>query len=94
MPHSLSAKKRVRQNAKQRARNRWRKSRFRAAITEYRETLLHGTVEQAEQQLRGIYKLLDQVASTSALHKNTAARYKSRLAARLNRKKQESAKAA
>lgn len=87
MAHSLSAKKRIRQNASHRARNRWRKSRYREAISEYRETILHGTVEDAEKQLTGIYKLLDQVASTPALHKNTASRYKSRLAAKLNEKK-------
>ena len=87
MAHSLSAKKRIRQNVKQRARNRWRKDRYRSAIKQYRETILHGTAKQAETELQGIYKLLDQIASTSALHKNTAARYKSRLAAKLNQAK-------
>ncbi|MEM1211335.1 MAG: 30S ribosomal protein S20 [Planctomycetota bacterium] len=87
MAHSASAKKRVRQNVKQRARNRWRKVRYREAIKEYRETLLHGSVEDAETQLSGLYKLLDQVASTPAMHKNTAGRYKSRLAAKLVEKR-------
>ena len=91
MAHSLSAKKRIRQNASHRARNRWRKGRYREAISEYRETILHGSVEDAEKQLTGIYKLLDQIASTPALHKNTASRYKSRLAAKLNEKKQAAA---
>jgi len=87
MAHSLSAKKRIRQNAKRRALNRWRKNRYRDAIKEYRESILHGTVKDAEAQLKAIYKLLDQVASTPALHKNTAARYKSRLTTKLNQKK-------
>ena len=87
MAHSLSAKKRIRQNTKARARNRWRKSRYRSAIKDYREAILHGSVADAQNKLDGIYKLLDQVASTPALHKNTAARYKSRLAAKLNQKK-------
>ncbi len=86
MAHSLSAKKRVRQNVKQRAVNRWRKNRYRVAIKQYQETILHGTVEDAKTQLSGIYKILDQVADTSAIHKNTAARYKSRLSAKLNAK--------
>lgn len=94
MPNSLSAKKRVRQNAKRRAVNRWRKSRFREAIKQYNETILHGKFEDAQTQLRGLYKLLDQVADTNAIHKNTAARYKSRLTAKLNHKKKAPAPAA
>ena len=91
MAHSASAKKRVRQNAQRRARSRWRKQRYRTAVKQYRETLLHGSVEEAEQQLNQIYKLLDQSAATPTLHKNTAARYKSRLAARLQQKKAQQA---
>ena len=87
MAHSLGAKKRIRQNAKHRARNRWRKGRYRDAIKQYRQAIQHGSVEDAQEKLNGIYKLLDQVAATSTLHKNTAARYKSRLSARLNVKK-------
>ncbi len=84
MAHSLSAKKRIRQNASRRALNRWRSQRYRTAIKQFKETLLHGSVGEAETQLKALYKLLDQVASTPALHKNTASRYKSRLATRLN----------
>ena len=87
MAHSLSAKKRVRQNAKHRARNRWRKITFRKAIREYQETILHGSVTDAEAQLSALYKLLDRVSATGTIHKNTASRYKSRLTLRLNSKK-------
>ena len=89
MAHSLSAQKRVRQNAKARANNRWRKVKLRNVIREYRETILHGTPEKAAEQLQGIYKMLDQVAARKTIHKNTAARYKSRLAVRLNKKRTE-----
>jgi small subunit ribosomal protein S20 len=91
MAHSLSAKKRIRQNASARALNRWRRDRYRNAIKTYRETILHGSIEDAEKQLQGIYKILDQVASTSAIHKKKASRYKSRLAARLNGRKAQAA---
>lgn len=91
MAHSLSAKKRVRQTAARNARNRWRKVRYRSAVKEYREAILHASVEDAEAKLNSIYKLLDQVASTSTMHKNTASRYKSRLTAALNRKKAQAA---
>ena len=91
MANSLSAKKRVRQNIKRRALNRWRKDGFRSAIKQYHETLLHGSVEQAQSELRAIYKTLDQVSAKGAIHKNTAARYKSRLALRLAAKQSAAA---
>ena len=86
MAHSLSAKKRVRQNITHRARNRWRKTQFREGIRVFNETVLHGTIEDAQTQLSGLYKLLDQVAAKGTIHKNTASRYKNRLSARLNHK--------
>ena len=87
MAHSLSAKKRIRQNGKRRAINRWRNSTYRTAIKDYRELILHGSVEESETKLKEIYKILDQTASTPAMHKNTASRYTSRLSAQLNKKK-------
>ena len=89
MAHSLSAKKRIRQNGKRRAINRWRNSTYRTAIKDYRELILHGSVDESEAKLKEIYKILDQTASTPAMHKNTASRYKSRLAAQLNKKRAE-----
>lgn len=87
MANTLSAKKRIRQTAKRRARNRWRKVDIRDTVKEYRELILHGTVEAAEAHLQKIYKMIDQTASSSTMHKNTAARTKSRLTALLNQKK-------
>ncbi|MEM9753349.1 MAG: 30S ribosomal protein S20 [Planctomycetota bacterium] len=87
MANSVSAKKRIRQNASHRARNRWRKGNYRTEIKAFHELVLHGSVEDTEAKLKDIYKMLDQTASTPAMHKNTAARYKSRLTARLNSKK-------
>jgi small subunit ribosomal protein S20 len=88
MANSVSAKKRIRQNATHRARNRWRKGNYREQIKAFHELVLHGSVEDTESKLREIYKMLDQTASTPAMHKNTAARYKARLTARLNAKKE------
>ena len=84
---SASARKRIRQNASHRARNRWTRSGYRQQIKDFRELVLHGSVDDAEKKLGEVYKTLDQAASTPALHKNTASRYKSRLAAKLNEKK-------
>ena len=87
MAHSLSAKKRIRQNTKARALNRWRKRRVHQAVKQYHETILHGSADDAQNQLTGIYKILDQTAAKGTIHKNAAARYKARLTRRLNDKR-------
>lgn len=83
MAHSLSSKKRIRQNAKRRARNRWRKVRVKEAVRAFDESLRTGNVQDASQQLRLVYKRLDQVAAKGTIHKNTAARRKAQMAKRL-----------
>ena len=88
MAHSLSAKKRIRQNAKCRARNRWRKAQVKEAIRAFDESLHEGNVTQAQEQLKAVYKQLDKVAAKGTIHKNTAARKKSRLARRLSAARQ------
>jgi len=82
--HSLSAKKRIRQNIKKRTINRARKSRVRRQIKRFESALAGGDVQAAGEQYRLVVKRLDKVASTSTMHKRTAARKKSRLAKRLN----------
>ncbi|MBN2136710.1 MAG: 30S ribosomal protein S20 [Sedimentisphaerales bacterium] len=84
MAHSLSAKKRVRQNAKQRASNRARKSQIKTQTKHFEEALEKRDVEGATEQLRLLTKKLDKTAATSTMHKKTAARKKSRLAKKLN----------
>lgn len=84
MAHSLSAKKRVRQNAKRRAMNRVRKSQVKTQVKHFEETLAAEDVGLATEQFRLIAKKLDKTASTSAMHKRTVARKKSRLAKKLN----------
>jgi small subunit ribosomal protein S20 len=82
--HSLSAKKRVRQNARRRIINRSRKSQVKTQIKRFEKVIEAGDVKAADQQYRLVAKKLDQVASTRTIHKRTAARKKSRLAKRLN----------
>ena len=89
MAHSLSAKKRVRQNAKKNTINRARKSMVKTQIKHFDEALQSGDLDKAQEQFRLITKKLDKVASTSTMHKNTAARMKSRLSRRLNALKPE-----
>ena len=84
MAHSLSAKKRVRQNAKRRVINRSRKSMVKTQTKHFLDAISEGNVENAAEQYRLLARKLDIVASTSTMHKNTAARTKSRLARKLN----------
>ena len=84
MAHSLSAKKRVRQNAKKRVTNRARKSQVKTQIKHFETVLGTGDVEAASEQYQLVARKLDKTAATSTMHKKTAARKKSRLAKRLN----------
>jgi small subunit ribosomal protein S20 len=82
--HSLSAKKRVRQNAKQNTISKARKSQVKTQIKHFEEALKSGDVEAAQQQYQLVAKKLDKTAATTTMHKKTAARNKSRLAKKLN----------
>ena len=84
MAHSLSAKKRVRQNIKRKAVNRGRKSQIKTQIKRFETALSSGDAKAASEQYGLIVKRLDKAAATSTMHKRTAARKKSRLAKRLN----------
>jgi small subunit ribosomal protein S20 len=82
--HSLQAKKRARQNVKSRTINRARKSQVKTQIKHFEEALEKGDVAAATEQFRLVTKKLDKTASTSTMHKKTAARKKSRLSKKLN----------
>ena len=84
MAHSLSAKKRVRQNLKSRARNRVRKELIKDQTKSFLGALTKGDPSVAETEFKKLSQRLDRVASKNTIHKNAAARKKSRLAKRLN----------
>ncbi len=80
MPNTKSAKKALRQNRKRRLHNRARRSALRTAIKKVRLAAAGDDKETAEQLFRAAVKSLDQAAAKHLIHKNTAARTKSRLA--------------
>jgi small subunit ribosomal protein S20 len=82
--HSISAKKRIRQNIKRRANNRARKVQIKDQIKSFTSALTGGDFTKAETELRQVVRRLDKVAAKGTIHKNTAARKRSRLARRLN----------
>ena len=84
MPTTTSAKKRVRQNLKRRALNHWRKRQIKDQVKSFLKAIQEQNLEGAESEFRKTCGVLDKVACSSTTHRNTAARRKSRLAARLN----------
>ena len=86
MAHSLSANKRVRQTEKNNARNRWRKVAMREATKVALDKIAHGSADDAAKALRDAVKVIDKTAQKGVIHKNQAARRKSRLTARLKAK--------
>lgn len=87
MANHASALKRVRQNEKRRLRNRMAIGQMRTAIKRFRALVVERKAEDARTALPAVYALIDRTEKKGVIHKNTAARYKSRLArvlARLN----------
>ena len=91
MAHSLSARKRVRQDAKKNATNRARKSAVKTQIKHLEDAIKSGDMTKVQESFKAVVKKLDKVASTSTMHKNTAARKKSRLAKKVNALKTKTA---
>jgi small subunit ribosomal protein S20 len=86
MAHSLSAKKRIRQNAKNAARNRWRLKTMRVAIKDFLKSVTSGSNDEAQTAFKKVTRVIDRSAQKGVIHKNQAARRKSRLTKRLKTK--------
>ena len=83
MANHFSALKRARQTTKRTANNRANTSRLRTALRGFRETLQTGDGKKAQAAFSSTVSMIDKAVKTGTIHKNTAARYKSRLNARL-----------
>ncbi len=84
MATTASSKKRVKQNQRDRLRNRARRSMLKTETRKFLDALHKGDLPLAQQVFVRVQKKLDQVAAKGTLHRNTVARRKSRLARRLN----------
>jgi small subunit ribosomal protein S20 len=82
MPNNASAKKRMRQEQKRRLHNRMVKSVVKTEITKARQAIATGS--DAEAAVRAAVSELDRAAKKGVIHRNNAARRKSRLMKRLN----------
>ena len=85
MPNIKSAKKRVKVIKAKALRNQMFKSQLRSVIKKFVVALDSGDKEQATAAYALAVKKVDQAVARGILHKNTAARKKSRFAARLNK---------
>ena len=81
MANIASAKKRARQAIKRRAHNVTLRTELRTVIRNVRKVIASGDKKAAAQALRDSQSRIDSIADKKIVHKNTAARYKSRLAA-------------
>lgn len=79
MPNTQSAAKRLRQNETIRLRNRSARSNMRNTIRRVRAAITAGDATTAQAEFRNAVKKLDKAAAKNMIHKNTAARTKSRL---------------
>jgi small subunit ribosomal protein S20 len=86
MPHTSSAKKRLRQTEKRRLRNRAVKRTVKTHVKRVAAAAEGGTVEQLREEYNLAAKKLDQAAAKRVIHPNLAARKKSQLAKLLRAK--------
>ncbi len=78
-----SAEKRLRQSKKRTLRNRAAKTQLRTSMKKVRQAIETGNREAAMAAFQAAVVVIDKTASKGIIHSRTAARYKSRLAHRL-----------
>lgn len=86
MPHTSSAKKRLRQTEKRRLHNRRVIKGIKAQIKKLQEVAAKGPTEQALAEFKLTVKRLDKAAARRVIHPNQAARRKSQLAKLIQKK--------
>jgi small subunit ribosomal protein S20 len=89
MPNIKSAKKRLRQNIATRDRNRISRSFVRNRCKNVVKAVREGNAEEADRLFREAVKSLDQAGAKKTIHKNAAARKKSRLSALIRKLKDQ-----
>jgi small subunit ribosomal protein S20 len=86
MPHTQSAKKRLRQNEKRRLRNRAVKKGVRVQLKKFLDVAKTGTLEELQAAFKVTVAKVDRAAAHKVIHRNTASRKKAQLARALNKK--------
>ena len=84
MPNIKSAKKRMRSNAKKATVNTFITSSMRTAVKNFEKEAKNGNKETASEKLNIAVQRIDKAMSSGKIHKNKAARLKSRLTKSMN----------
>ena len=84
MPNHKSAEKRVRQSVRRNEINRSNRTKLRTQIKKLRSALSGGDKKLSQELLQPTIALIDKSVNKGVLHRNTAARYKSRLTVHVN----------
>ena len=83
MANTVQARKRARQSEKQRQHNAALRSEFRSAIKKVKKAIAAGDKKAAQTVYQESTSVVDRIADKRIVHKNKAARHKSRLAAQI-----------
>jgi small subunit ribosomal protein S20 len=84
MPNHKSAEKRDRQNARRNAINTANRTKLRGQIKKLRAAITSGDANTARTLLPQTISVIDKAIQKGVLHRNTAARHKSRLTTKVN----------
>ena len=84
MPNIKSSIKSMRVDAKRRARNIFEKTRMKKAQKLVLAAVAAGDAAEAQKLLPAAHKAIDQAAANNTIHKNAAARKKSKLTLKVN----------
>lgn len=79
MANTPQARKRVRQAVKSRTRNAAQKSNFRSSIKKVLKSLAEKNKDQSNANFKEAMSIMDKLVIKGLIHKNKAARHKSRL---------------
>ena len=85
MPHTHSAKKRLRQDVGRRLRNKSVKTHLKTRVKKFNAAVTTGNVEEARKEALHLQKSLDRAVTHGIIHKTSASRKKSTAARKLNR---------
>jgi small subunit ribosomal protein S20 len=91
LANTQSAIKRIRSSERKRKSNQAHRSRARTYVKHARRLIETGQLEEAETMAHKAVSALDKAAQKGIIHKNTAARSKSRLMRQLNQAQQQAA---
>jgi small subunit ribosomal protein S20 len=84
MANHKSAEKRARQNARRNAINRSNRSKLRTSIKNLRAAVAGSDKNASDELIGPTVSLIDKAVNKGVIHRNTAARYKSRLTKHVN----------